>query len=232
MSDRRPVVGGNWKMHTDLAAAAELADDVAAGLGDLGVRCDVAVFPPFPYLNVVGKALGHHPIMLGAQDLYPAASGAFTGEEVHILASTRHVGAVYRVISPFETTDGRRIMVDRGWIKPPQKDAERPAGPATITGNLHWPDEIDGFTPESDAEKNIWFARDVPTLADVLGTEPVLIILRETSETDPPVTPLPIDGAAIPNDHLEYVVTWYGLAIVWVLMTVYYLRRLRKTRKA
>ena len=123
-------------------------------------------------------------------------------------------------------------MVDRGWIKPPQKDAERPAGPATITGNLHWPDEIDGFTPESDAEKNIWFARDVPTLADVLGTEPVLIILRETSETDPPVTPLPIDGAAIPNDHLEYVVTWYGLAIVWVLMTVYYLRRLRKTRKA
>ncbi len=161
-----------------------------------------------------------------------SASGAFTGEELHILASTRHVGAVYRVISPFETTDGRRIMVDRGWIKPPQKDAERPAGPATITGNLHWPDEIDGFTPESDAEKNIWFARDVPTLADVLGTEPVLIILRETSETDPPVTPLPIDGAAIPNDHLEYVVTWYGLAIVWVLMTVYYLRRLRKTRKA
>ena len=161
-----------------------------------------------------------------------SASGAFTGEELHILASTRHVGAVYRVISPFETTDGRRIMVDRGWIKPPQKDAERPAGPATITGNLHWPDEIDGFTPESDAEKNIWFARDVPTLAAALEAEPVLIILRETSETDPPVTPLPIDGAAIPNDHLEYVVTWYGLAIVWVLMTVYYLRRLRKTRKA
>ena len=161
-----------------------------------------------------------------------SASGAFTGEELHILASTRHVGAVYRVISPFETTDGRRIMVDRGWIKPPQKDAERPAGPATITGNLHWPDEIDGFTPESDAEKNIWFARDVPTLAAALEAEPVLIILRDTSETDPPVTPLPIDGAAIPNDHLEYVVTWYGLAIVWVLMTVYYLRRLRKTRKA
>lgn len=168
----------------------------------------------------------------GDRYLSVSASGSFTGEELHILASTRHVGAMYRVISPFETTDGRRIMVDRGWIKPPQKDAVRPAGPATITGNLHWPDEIDGFTPKSDAEKNIWFARDVPTLADVLGTEPVLIILRETSETNPPVTPLPIDGAAIPNDHLEYVVTWYGLAIVWVLMTVYYLRRLRKTRKA
>ncbi len=177
-------------------------------------------------------AVPANPDPQGDRYLSVSASGAFTGEELHILASTRHVGAVYRVISPFETTDGRRIMVDRGWIKPPQKDAERPAGPATITGNLHWPDEIDGFTPESDAEKNIWFARDVPTLAAALEAEPVLIILRDTSETDPPVTPLPIDGAAIPNDHLEYVVTWYGLAIVWVLMTVYYLRRLRKTRKA
>jgi triosephosphate isomerase len=53
-------VGGNWKMNTDLASAVELADDVVAGCGQLVERCDVAVFPPFPYLQAVGRTLGHH----------------------------------------------------------------------------------------------------------------------------------------------------------------------------
>lgn len=77
---RRPYVGGNWKMNTDLASAVELADDVASGCEGLIERCDVAVFPPFPYLQVVGKTLGHHGVKLGAQDVYPEYRGAFTGE--------------------------------------------------------------------------------------------------------------------------------------------------------
>jgi triosephosphate isomerase len=77
---RRPYVGGNWKMNTDLASAVELADDIASGCESLIDRCDVAVFPPFPYLQAVGKTLGHHGVKLGAQDVYPEPSGAFTGE--------------------------------------------------------------------------------------------------------------------------------------------------------
>ena len=160
------------------------------------------------------------------------ARGTITNEELHVLASTRDVGAVYRVIAAFETEDGRRLLLDRGWIKTPRKNMARAPVEATIEGNLHWPDEIDSYTPENDLAGNIWFARDVDTMAAALATEPVLIVLRTTSENDPPVTPLPLDSAGIPNDHLEYVVTWYGLAIVWVIMTFYYLRRLRKTKKA
>jgi surfeit locus 1 family protein len=70
----------------------------------------------------------------------------------------------------------------------------------------------------------------------VLKTEPVLIVVHEAtsdvSENGPSVTPLPVDTSGIPNDHLGYVVTWYGLAIVWVAMTLYYLRRMRKNKKA
>ena len=80
MSKRTSIVGGNWKMNTDLASAVELADDVVAGCADLVRYCDIAVFPPFPYLQAVGKTLGHHGILLGAQDLYYEANGAFTGE--------------------------------------------------------------------------------------------------------------------------------------------------------
>jgi triosephosphate isomerase len=81
MSTRRPFIGGNWKMHTNRAGAAELARGVVDGLVGLqGV--DVAVFPPFPYLLSVGAILRERgsAIRLGAQDACHEPDGAFTGE--------------------------------------------------------------------------------------------------------------------------------------------------------
>ena len=159
------------------------------------------------------------------------ATGLITDQELHVLASSRDTGAVYRIISAFETTDGRRVLLDRGWVRTPQKDATRPPVEAEVTGNLHWPDEIDSYTPENDLSKNIWFARDVATMAAALKTEEILIVARQTSETNPLVTPMPVTSTGIPNDHLQYAVTWYGLALVWVIMTLYYLRRMRTQKK-
>jgi triosephosphate isomerase len=72
-------VAGNWKMHTTAAEAAALARGVVAGLGG-DARVRVAVCPPFPYLALVGELLKGSPVALGAQNLYPAPAGAFTGE--------------------------------------------------------------------------------------------------------------------------------------------------------
>ena len=60
------------------------------------------------------------------------------------------------------------------------RQTDRASNRATmeVTGNLHWPDEIDGYTPEPDIDTNIWFARDVPNLAVALEAEPVLLIAR------------------------------------------------------
>ena len=80
MHQRIPIVGGNWKMNTDLASAVELADDVVAACAPMVQQCDIAVFPPFPYLQAVGKTLGHHSILLGAQDVFYESNGPFTGE--------------------------------------------------------------------------------------------------------------------------------------------------------
>ena len=77
---RRPFVGGNWKMNTDLASAVELADDIVAACSHLADRCDIALYPPFPYLQVVGRTLGHHGFLLGAQNVYHQSNGAYTGE--------------------------------------------------------------------------------------------------------------------------------------------------------
>ncbi len=82
----RPYIGGNWKMNLRLASAVELAETIHADLsGDAGgpqldPRIDVAVFPPSPYLMSVGRAMGHGPPSLGAQDLSPHDDGAYTGQ--------------------------------------------------------------------------------------------------------------------------------------------------------
>ena len=157
------------------------------------------------------------------------ATGTITGEEIHVLVSMKQFGPAYRIVSAFETEDGRRILLDRGIVRDAEKtDPRPPVAGVTVTGNLHWPDEIDGYTPEPDYLENIWFARDVPMMAATLGTEPVMLILRETSEPAPAVLPLPMDSSGIPNDHLEYAITWFGLAAVWVGMTVFLLWRIRQ----
>jgi triosephosphate isomerase len=75
---RTPFVCGNWKMFTTAASGRDLAAAVADGVSDDRVR--VAVCPPFPYLTAVGEVLKGSRVGLGAQNLYPANEGAFTGE--------------------------------------------------------------------------------------------------------------------------------------------------------
>src|SRR5436309_10979489 len=76
---RKPLVAGNWKMHTTAASAVELASAIVKGLGAED-RVTVAVCPPFPYLSRVAEVLRGSRVALGAQNMYPEKEGAFTGE--------------------------------------------------------------------------------------------------------------------------------------------------------
>jgi triosephosphate isomerase len=78
---RKPFVAGNWKMNTDSHTSVNLAEGVASGSIDVAGRdVDVAVIPPFVYLQVVVQALNRAAIAVGAQDIYYEQKGAFTGE--------------------------------------------------------------------------------------------------------------------------------------------------------
>ena len=76
---RTPLVIGNWKMNGTLAEARPLATSLRDGLKRPG-RVEVAVCPPFTALMAVGEILAGSPIVLGAQNVHPEASGAHTGE--------------------------------------------------------------------------------------------------------------------------------------------------------
>lgn len=72
---RTPLVAGNWKMNGRQDMARDLASSVAAGAPS-GVQ--VALCPPFPYLETVRREAGD--LLLGGQNLAAEEDGAFTGE--------------------------------------------------------------------------------------------------------------------------------------------------------
>jgi triosephosphate isomerase len=91
---RKPFVAGNWKMNTDIHTGVNLARSIADGSLEIaGQDVDVAVCPPFVYLQAIAKTLSSSSIAVGAQDVYFEAKGAFTGE---ISASMlKDVGCTY-----------------------------------------------------------------------------------------------------------------------------------------
>lgn len=76
---RRILIAGNWKMNTRRSDALALAKGVVGGVG-ANPDVDVVLCPPSVYLPAVADAIVGTPVGLGAQNLYPAADGAFTGE--------------------------------------------------------------------------------------------------------------------------------------------------------
>lgn len=154
------------------------------------------------------------------------AEGRFTGEHADILVSRKQIGAGVRVVEVFETSDGRRVLVDRGFLPDAMRADPRSSGPATVEGNLHWPEETDGYTPPPDPKTGLWFARDVMALSKALDTEATFIVARKP--TGGAIEPMPVDTSGIPNDHMNYAITWFSLAAVWLGMTAYLLWRIRQ----
>lgn len=152
-------------------------------------------------------------------------AGEILPGELHVYTSAPGQGVGYRVIVPFALADERRILLDRGFVPITEKDAPRHLGPIRVRGSLLWPDETDGFTDPPDLAKNIWFARDVDKMSAALGTLPVMLVTEASDDRAAPLAmPVTID---IPNNHLQYAITWFGLAVAWAGMTVYWLWRIR-----
>ena len=164
-----------------------------------------------------------------------ATQGRLKGTPLYVLVTIEGLGPGYRYVDALETEDGRTVMVDLGWVPLAQL-----GNPFTkfhvidVTGNLHWPDDKDDWTPDPDP-KGIWFTRDVPSIAAGLNAEQTLIVARDVQLLDLvtplqsyPFQPLPLDSGVIKNDHLNYAITWFMLALVWVIMTGYLIFRIRQ----
>jgi surfeit locus 1 family protein len=127
----------------------------------------------------------------------------------------------YWVLTPGRLADGSTVMVNRGFVPESRQDPRsRPegeiAGPLQIMGAVRWPDGHHWFTPSDEPAHNLWFSRDPQAIAAAKDIGPVAPFYIEEESPAPPGG-LPQPGKLVvelPDNHLQYALTWYGLAIV------------------
>lgn len=136
-------------------------------------------------------------------------------------------GPGYWVFTPLRLADGGFVMVNRGFVPEARKDAAsraegQIAGAVEIAGAMRWPDPRHWFSPADDPLHNLWFARDPRAIADAKGMRSVAPFYVEQESPVPPGG-LPQPGKIVVqlrNEHLQYAVTWYGLALALVVVFV------------
>lgn len=152
-------------------------------------------------------------------------AGEFTGQQIYVLSGQALIGAGVQVISVLQTPEGRRLLIDRGFLVDDDKHRVLTATDVTLTGNLMWPRDANDYTPPPDPKTGMWFARDAVAMGAVLNAEPVIIVAR--TDTGDGIEPMPVDTSSIPNDHWGYAITWFSLALVWAVMTAALIWRIR-----
>jgi surfeit locus 1 family protein len=163
----------------------------------------------------------------GEVDYLPIAVHGRFAQDKEILLLTPFEGSPgWRVITPFVSDKGVVVLVDRGVIPDKLRDAPDSrvlAGDQDIAGYTLWHRAGQGrFDPENDVAGNKWFWWDVPAmLADVsigegLKTAPFILHLNPNAED----RSFPRATAAtdtLRNNHLQYAITWFALALVLAL---------------
>lgn len=161
-----------------------------------------------------------------------SVTGSFRhDQEIYLAARSMRGNVGYHVLTPFDHADGKTVLVNRGWVSNEKKEPATRAegllsgtitveGIATPGGQRNW------LTPENNAEKNVWLWTDIPAMAGHLG-RPLQPVVVEAVATPNPGG-FPIGGQTritLPNDHLQYALTWYMIAAGLIAIYVVYHRR-------
>ncbi len=128
-------------------------------------------------------------------------------------------GTGYWVFAPARLADGSIVIVDRGYVPLERKDpagrAPAPKGTIDIVGVVRWPETRGVFTPADDAKGNVWYLRDPAAMAAAHHWASAAPFYVE-QESPVPEGGLPKPGkltVALPDNHLQYALTWFGLAL-------------------
>jgi surfeit locus 1 family protein len=142
--------------------------------------------------------------------------------QLHGLAEERRGQALqgFYVFTPLRQADGSLVMINRGIVPtalrdPATRAAAQVAGEVTVTGLLRNPEERGLFVPANDAQRDEWFVRNLGSMAAGRSLQRLAPFYVDADATPNPGS-WPRGGQTrinLPNDHLKYALTWFGLAL-------------------
>jgi surfeit locus 1 family protein len=144
----------------------------------------------------------------------------------------------YQVLTPFALAGGGTVLVNRGWIpverKAPESRAEgQLEGNRTIEGIVRVPHGQAWMQPDNEPDKNMWFFVDLLDMAAASGVDLRTDLYVDAGPAENPGM-YPVGGQTrieMPNDHLQYAITWGLLAIALAVIYVLYHLKLERERK-
>ena len=160
-----------------------------------------------------------------------AVTGSFDhGKETFLGARSLRGNVGYHLVTPLRRADGSAVLVDRGWIPLDRRDpAARgdtlAGGEVTVTGIARTTGRRNWLTPADSPQENFWFVVDIEAIGRHMGLANVLPVFVEAAAGAEGT--LPIGGqtrAELPNDHLQYAIIWFALAIALAVIYVIYVR--------
>ena len=160
-------------------------------------------------------------------------------KELYLAARSMNGNVGYRVVTPLLEADGSAVLIDRGWIPNERKDpgtraAGELAGEVAIGGLLRGSQRQSWLVPDNEPQHNVWFYVDTAAMGAAAGlahTHPYFI----EADATPNPGGYPIGGQSnleLPNNHLQYAITWYCFALTLAVIYVLYHRKLEAERKA
>ncbi|RUW67417.1 SURF1 family protein [Mesorhizobium sp. M4B.F.Ca.ET.143.01.1.1] len=164
-------------------------------------------------------------------------TGTFLHQGERHFFATWEGASGFDVFTPLQLDDGRFVLINRGFVPYDLKDAaKRPhgevAGKVTITGLARNPlaGKPSMMLPDNDVQKNIFYWKDRDAMAASAGLPAGAGLMPFFIDADKTPNPggLPVGGVTIidlPNSHLQYAVTWYGLAAALAGVLLFRLRR-------
>jgi surfeit locus 1 family protein len=186
-------------------------------IGEMTQNMHAAPLSMDQVLKIGLAAAQYHRVALKGRYLNP--------REAYIFATDPKGEPVYHVWTPFLLEGGGTMMIDRGIVPPALRDPRtRPKGQLEgerlVTGVLRTPDGPGPFTPAPLLARHIWYARD---LSGVARAEHLVLLAPAIIEADATPNPggWPRGGqtlVALPNDHLQYAITWFLLAACLVVV--------------
>jgi surfeit locus 1 family protein len=174
----------------------------------------------------------------GDVDYMPVTvTGTFVNAGERHFFSTWDGASGFDIYTPLHLDDGRYVLVNRGFVpydlkEPATRPQSQPAGRVTVTGLARNPlaGKPSSMIPDNDLAKNIFYWKDRDRMAATAGLPAgyQLVPIFIDANNAPNPGGLPIGGVTIislPNNHLQYAVTWYGLAAALAGVLLVWLRR-------
>ena len=148
-------------------------------------------------------------------------------------------GPGFWVVTPFALSEGGTVFVNRGFAPqgrqlPKDRAESRSDGPTEVVGLMRPSETRGAFTPADRADENVFYARNVSDLAAAKEiSQPVAPFTVDLIASETPPGGLPQAGEtrmAFTNNHLQYAITWYGLAAALLAVFAVYVRGLSRER--